>query len=122
MNTTEIAKRYVALCREGQFDECLDALFAEEAISVEAGAPPGEQRTSEGLDAIRHKGRTWTDNHIIHSTEVFGPYPHDDRFAVRFVFDITNKRTQKRMTLDEVGLFTVRNGKIVQEEFFYALG
>ncbi|HLZ10156.1 MAG TPA: SnoaL-like domain-containing protein, partial [Chloroflexota bacterium] len=48
-----------------------------------------------------------------------GPYPHDNRFAVRFVFDITNKETGKRTTMDEVGLFTVDNDKITREEFFY---
>jgi len=26
------------------------------------------------------------------------------------------------MQLDEVGLYTVRNGKIVREEFFYDMG
>ena len=58
----------------------------------------------------------------MHKAEVFGPYPHDDRFAVRFLYDITNKPSGKRMTMDEVGLFTVANGKIVKEEFFYAMG
>jgi ketosteroid isomerase-like protein len=28
----------------------------------------------------------------------------------------------KRMTLDEVGLYTVKDGKVVQEEFFYDMG
>ena len=50
------------------------------------------------------------------------PYPHDDRFAVRFLYDITNKPSGKRMTMDEVGVFTVANDKIVKEEFFYAMG
>ena len=53
---------------------------------------------------------------------MFGPYPHDDRFAVRFVYDITHKPSQKRMVMDEVALFTVSNGKIVKEEFFYTAG
>jgi hypothetical protein len=32
---------------------------------------------------------------------------------------VTNKPSGKRMTMDEVGLFTIENGKIVREEFFY---
>ncbi len=56
------------------------------------------------------------------SAEHFGPYPHGDRFAVRFVYDITNKPSGKRMTMDEVGLFTVENDKIVREELFYQTG
>jgi len=46
-------------------------------------------------------------------------YPHDDRFMVRFVYDITNKPSNERMEMDEVGLFTVVDGKITREEFFY---
>jgi ketosteroid isomerase-like protein len=122
MTAEEIGKKYVALCKEGKYDECLDMLFAKDAVSVEAGAPPGTDRTARGLEAIHAKGKWWTENHIVHKGEVTGPYPHDDRFAVRFVFDITNKPSGKRMTMDEIGLFTVVNGKITREEFFYSQG
>jgi len=71
--------------------------------------------------AIAAKGKWWAENHTIHSSELFGPYPHDDRFAVRFLYDITNKPSGNRITMDEVGIFTVEGGKIVKEEFFYAM-
>ena len=45
--------------------------------------------------------------------------PNDNRFAVRFAFDVTNKPSGKRMKMDEIGLFTVEKGKITREEFFY---
>ena len=118
----EIANRYVALCKEGKFHACLDELFASDAVSVEAFAPPGTDRTASGLAAIRAKGEWWVNNHEVHSGETFGPYPNGDRFAVRFVFDITFKPTGKRMNMDEIGLFTVENGKIAREEFFYQAG
>lgn len=118
----EIGKKYVALCREGKNEAILDELFTKDTVSVEAGAPPGQERTAKGLDAIRAKSKWWSENHTVHKAEVSGPYPHDDRFAVRFVYDITNKPSGKRFTMDEVGLFTVANGKIVKEEFFYAMG
>lgn len=41
--------------------------------------------------------------------------------AVRFVYDVTNKPSEKRLTLDEIGLFTVENGRITRGEFFYAM-
>lgn len=123
MSGNEVGKKYVALCKEGQFEKCLDTLFSKDAVSVEAAAPPsGGDRTTTGLDAIRAKGKWWVDNHTVHKLEVFGPYPHDDRFAVRFVIDVTNKPSGARMTMDEVGLFTVADGKVVREEFFYAMG
>ena len=121
MTTLELAKKYVSLCKEGKSEECLDTLFAKDAVSVEAGAPPGIERTANGVEAIRAKGKWWMDNHTIHKADVSGPYPHDDRFAVRFVYDVTNKPSGRRFTLDEIGLFTVENGRITREEFFYTM-
>ncbi len=122
MSTLEIGKRYVALCKDGKFDQCLDELFDENAVSVEAGGPPGMDPTAKGLAAIRAKGEWWQNNHVIHGFEVSGPYPNGDRFAVRFVFDVTNKPSQQRVNMDEIALFTVQNGKITREEFFYTMG
>jgi ketosteroid isomerase-like protein len=120
MTTQEIAKKYVALCQEGKNDVCLSELYAKDAVSVEAGAPPGMERTAKGLDAIRAKSKWWGENHVVHRAEVTGPFPHDNRFAVRFMFDVTNKPSGKRFSMDEIGLFTIENGKITREEFFYS--
>ena len=117
--TLEVAKKYVALCKEGKNEVILSELFTADTVSVEAGAPPGQDRAAKGLDAIIAKSKWWRENHTVHSAELFGPYPHDDRFAVRFLYDITHKPSGKRLTMDEVGLFTVSNGKIIKEEFFY---
>ncbi len=69
---------------------------------------------------MRGKNQWWSENHELHSTSVEGPWPHgDDRFAVRFAFDITHKPSGMRMKMDEIGLFTVSDGKVVREEFFY---
>jgi ketosteroid isomerase-like protein len=123
MNAEQIGTQLVALCREGKNLECINTLLSPDVVSVEAAAPPGGERTSRGLDAIRAKHHWWSDNHTIHKAEVFGPYPHgDDRFAVRFVYDITNKPSGKRLTMDEVALYTVANDKVTKEEFFYSTG
>ena len=48
-----------------------------------------------------------------------------DRFIVRFTYDVTAKSgpmAGKRMKLDEAALYAVKDGKIVQEEFFYHMG
>jgi hypothetical protein len=42
---------------------------------------------------------------------------HGDQFVVRFKIDMTPKGGQ-RMSLDEVGLYTVKNDKIIEERFF----
>jgi hypothetical protein len=122
MSAQEIGTKYVAMCKEGKQEEVLSELFSPEAVSVEAFAPPGMDRTVKGIEGIRGKSKWWRENHTVHKAETFGPYPHDDRFAVRFVYDITHKPSNRRFTMDEVALFTVASGKIVKEEFFYTGG
>jgi ketosteroid isomerase-like protein len=122
MNTMEIANKMVALCREGKNHEALETLFADDMVSVEAVAMPGAQQEAKGLAAVKAKGQWWVDNHEVHSAQVTGPWPHGDRFVVGFQYDVTNKPSGKRMKLDEVGLYTVRDGKIAREEFFYDTG
>jgi ketosteroid isomerase-like protein len=121
MTVEAIAKRYVAMCQKGMFNQVLDELFAANAVSVEAFAPPGAgSPEAVGLPAIRAKGEWWAGNHDIHSMVVTGPYPNGNRFAVRFELDVTHKPSKKRIQMDEIGLFTVENGKITREEFFYS--
>jgi ketosteroid isomerase-like protein len=122
MKTMEIAKKLVDLCRQGKNMEALNTLFADDVVSVEAGVPPGMQREAKGLAAVKAKSEWWVANHEIHSASVTGPWPHDERFIVGFQYDVTNKPSGQRMKLDEVGLYFVRDGKIVREEFFYDMG
>jgi ketosteroid isomerase-like protein len=118
----EIANKLVALCSQGKNLDALNTLFADDVLSVEAGAPPGMQREAKGLAAVKAKGEWWLANHEVHAANVTGPWPHDDRFVVGFQFEVTNKPSGRRMKLDEVGLYTVKDGKIVREEFFYSMG
>ncbi len=120
MTTVEIAKKLVELCKQGKNLEALDTLYAEDVVSVEA--MPGAQQETKGLPAVKGKDEGFLANHEIHSASVTGPWPHGDRFVVGFLFDVTNKPSGKRMKMDEVGLYTVRSGKIVRAEFFYDTG
>lgn len=120
MATQDIAKRYVELCQAGKSEVCLDELYAKDAVSVEAAAMPGMDRVVKGLDGIRAKSKAWREANVLHGAEVSGPFPNDNRFAVRFTFDVTNKPSGRRIKMDEVGLFTIENGKIAREEFFYS--
>jgi ketosteroid isomerase-like protein len=122
MKTMDIANELVGLCRQGKNQDALNKLFAEDIVSVEAGAPPGMQRETKGLAAVKAKGEWWRANHEIHSANVTGPWPHDDRFVVGFQYEVTIKASGQRMKMDEVGLYTVKSGKIVREEFFYSMG
>jgi len=119
-----LADRLVELCGEGKNLEALESLYSEGIVSVEAmaceGDPSGMPRQMEGIEAVRGKTRWWLDNHEVHSAEVRGPFLHaPDRFAVFFSFDVTYKPQGQRCQMEEVGIYTVADGKVVKEEFFY---
>ncbi len=123
MTLTDVANALVDGCRTGKEEENLGKLYADDAVSVEAGAPPGQDRVTRGLDGIRGKHAWWADNFEVHGGDVKGPFPHgDDRFAVIFAMDITEKASGKRSQMEEVAVYHVAEGKIVREEFFYTMG
>ncbi len=119
MSTIAIAKKYVELCQAHQNHVALETLFSPDAVSVEAAAMAGMSTESRGLKAIGEKGMKWMTDHEVHSAKLEGPWPHGNRFMVRFNYDVTNKPSGRRMQMDEIGLFTIEGDKIVREEFFY---
>ena len=116
MSTHDIAHDLVALCKAGKFAEAGEKYWADDVLSVEA---MGENQEIRGKDAVRGKGEWWESHHEVHSVEVEGPYVNGDQFVVRFSMDMTVKENGQRMNMDEVGLYTIRDGKIAEERFFY---
>jgi len=119
MNTPEIAHGLVGLCQKGQFAEAVEKYYSPDVVSVE---PTGDSRESQGLEAVKAKGDWWVANNIVHQMTVEGPYLGGDKFVVRFICDITFKPTGQRRLLDELGIYTVRGGRVVHEQFFYHAG
>jgi ketosteroid isomerase-like protein len=119
-----VGKKLVELCKEGKMTEAIDTLYHPDIVSIEAGAPPGGSPKVEGIAAVKGKGEWWVANHEVHSGDAEGPFPHGDRFIVRFKFDVTAKSgpmAGKRFVMDEAALYTVKDGKVVHEEFFYSM-
>jgi ketosteroid isomerase-like protein len=116
MTTKEIADRLVSLCRESRNLDAIDELYADDILSLEANEP---MREVKGIEGVRGKSAWWIENHEVHGGSVEGPFVNGDQFVVRFKFDITPKATGERVQMDEVGLYEVKDGKIVQETFLY---
>lgn len=116
MTTAEIAADFAALCAAGKFDDAGEKYWSPDIVSVEAMGP---DPVSHGIDAARDKGVWWYENHEIHSTEATGPFINGDQFIIRFKMDITFKPTGARSQIDEDALYTVKDGKIIEERFFY---
>jgi len=124
-NALDVGKKLVELCRKGKEAEAVNTLYGQNIVSIEPEANPSGPARQEGLAAVKAKSDWWEKNNEVHKREVDGPWPHGDRFIVRFKYDVSAKTgpmAGKRMTVDETGLYTVKDGKVVQEEFFYSMG
>jgi hypothetical protein len=58
MTTQQVANRFHALARAGNWEGAQNELFSENAVSIEPAHSPGLQ-TAEGLAAIKQKGETF---------------------------------------------------------------
>jgi hypothetical protein len=115
MNTQELAKTFTNMCAKGEFDTAGKKFWSDDIVSREPMS--GDMAVLKGRESVEGKGQWWYANHELHKIEVEGPYVHGDQFVVRFKMKVTPKG-KSRMSLDEVGLYTVKNGKIVEERFF----
>lgn len=122
MTTQQIGQKLVELCRQGKNFDAMDQLYDPQIVSVEAMSPPGQSPESKGVDACKKKGQMWQSMHEIHSAQVEGPFMHGtEKFAVYFSYDVTVKPSGKRHMMNEVGIYTTKNGKITREEFYYSM-
>ena len=117
MNTEEVAQKVVELVRKQAWHEALDTLYDKDIVSVEAQASGGDSPEKRGIDQVRGKTDWWINAMEVHSFKANGPFVAYDRFVVQYDADVTDKNSKKRMQLSEVGVYTVKNGKIVREEF-----
>lgn len=116
------AEKLVAHCRANTTKEGLDELYDPGAVSVESIAMPGAGgRETLGVEGIKGKHDWWEKTMEVHSSSAEGPFLHgEDRFAVIFAFDATDRTNGSRVEMREVAIYTVNPaGKIVREEFYY---
>src|ERR1700692_3818975 len=92
-------------------------LYAAKIVAVE-----GDGKETAGQDPVIKKSEDWVSDKTFNGETVAGPFfngANPDQFVVFFTLDVTPKATGKRITLEEVAVYTVKNDKITREQFFY---
>jgi ketosteroid isomerase-like protein len=117
-----IGHELVGLCRQGRNSDAIERLYSPNIVSIESMGSEEMPAEVNGIDAVHKKHDWWTSNMDVHSASVKGPFLGDDEFAVYFEYDTTFKPTGKRSSMKEMALYTVQNGQIAREEFFYKTG
>jgi len=116
MDIRAIAADMVAMTRAGDF-HIGEKYWADDVVSIEA--MDGPMARIEGREAAQAKSDWWNNAHEVHGSETFGPFVNGDTIAIHWKVDVTVKESGQRMTMDEVALYTMKDGKITEERFLY---
>lgn len=113
-NPEAIGKSLVEMFNKGQFSQ-IEAKWWSPAIeSVE-----GFGMAWKGRAAVEAKNAGWMNQNTVRGASAEGPYVGASGFSVKFRMDVEEKATSKRTIMEEIGVYTVKNGKIIREEFMY---
>ena len=118
MSIETVAGKFMELCKQGKHFEVMRTMYAPTIVSVE-----GDGKETAGQGPVIKKSEVWGSEREFHGETVAGPFfngANPEQFAVYFTFDTTPKATGKRMTLEEVAIYTVgKDDKITREQFYY---
>ena len=99
--------------------QAIKELYDQNIVSREMPGLPNE--VIKGKEAVTKKSEDWYDNvEEYHGGDISDPLVAENHFSCKMSFDCTFKG-QGRMQMEELGVFTVNNGKIVEEQFYYAM-
>jgi len=118
-STKEIAQFLVENCLKGDYCKVVDTYYCKDIVNVESMEMPDFPKEVKGLEAVKAKNKEWMANTEIHSQSISEPLIAGNQFAVKFTLDATCKKSNERMTMEEIGVYSVENGKITRAQFFY---
>lgn len=118
MTVEQIAARLADYCRNEQFTQALEELYADHAVSIEPVEYPGFEKETKGLKAMLAKDEKFSALvEARHGTTVSEPLIAGNSFSFVLTMDMKMKG-RDREKLVELCVYTVANGKIISEQFF----
>jgi hypothetical protein len=118
--TVDVARNFTAMMAEGRFEEAGKSYWAPNVASIEpADLPGGIPANVHGIEAVKEKARLWFSVSSIEDLKMEGPYLNGEQFALFLDMVIVNRETGERQPFKEVAVFTVIDGKIAEERYFY---
>ncbi|MEO5718570.1 MAG: nuclear transport factor 2 family protein, partial [Chthoniobacterales bacterium] len=112
----QVGEKVVELVRKQAWHEALNSLYADDIVSVEARGLDGEPE-KRGIEAVRAKTDWWVEKMTVYDVKVTGPFVAHDRFVVLYDMDFGEKGSPDHIKMSEAGVYTVKDGKIIREEF-----
>ena len=114
----EVAADFSALWLAGEFRAAGEKYWAEDVVSIEPCAPlDGVDAECRGIEAVREKNLRWFSTRGIEDLSLDGPFVTGDHFAL--FADMLIAHGGRLTPHSEIAVFIVRDGKIVEERYFY---
>lgn len=120
MDSSAIAKDFVQMLKANDAAGAANKYNADDIVSYEA--MEGPMAVCRGKEAVNKKSEWWYGAHTVERFDAEGPFVNGESFAVYYSIDVTVKATGEKRSMDEVGVYKVKDGKIVEERFFYGVG
>lgn len=116
----DVARDFTSMLRLGQFEAAGARYWADAVTSVEpTDLPSGIPAFVFGIEAARDKARLRFGIGCIDDLGIDGPFVTGDQFALFLDMLITDPATGQAQPFTEIAVFTVRDGRIIEERFFY---
>ena len=114
MSIEQIAQDFFSAVKEER-EADYQAMWSDDIVSLEPGDGPMSQ--VNGRAQLIEKHNWWNENAEMHEFSMEGPFIVGEQFAVRYAMDVT--MMGERSQSDETAIYTVKDGKIAEERFFY---
>lgn len=116
----DIARDFTAMLRLGQFEAAGERYWSDAVTSVEpADLQAGIPALVSGIAAARSKAKFRFGEGRIDDLGIDGPFVTGDQFALFLDMLITYPASGSAQPFTEIAIFTVRDGRIIEERFFY---
>ncbi len=110
----EVGESLVEMFNRGEFKQIEERWWSPAIESIE-----GTGMAWAGRQQVDAKNAWWSSQNEILGASAEGPFVGATGFAVKFRMEVAERTSGNRTQMAEVGVYTVRDGKIVREEFMY---
>jgi hypothetical protein len=110
----QLGGELVKLFNQGKADDWIQKVWSPKVRSIE-----GDGMTFVSPKKVLEKWAWWMARTEVLGCTAEGPYVGATGFAVKYAMHTKDKDSGKEQRMTEVAVYTVQDGKIVQEEFMY---
>ncbi len=116
----DVALGFTAMLRRGEFEEAGARYWADNVVSIDpqdlAGGFPAH---ATQIAAVRGKASRRPGAGRIDELGIDGPFITGDQFALFIDMLVIDAASGNARPFAEIAVFTVRDGQIIEERFFY---